>query len=187
MITTTDNGSGTEVQTLPAELRRLLDANRRYAERRGRRDLPAQPSLAVALVTCMDARFHPAGVLGLEDGEAHVIRNAGGRVTDDALRSLIVSTHVMHTRTVLVLHHTDCGMSKTDQAGLTQVVTDAVGRSPVGIDFCTIADPLEALIEDVARVRDCDLLPADLEIFGGIIDVETALIDVHVVASRSSS
>ena len=146
--------------------------------------MSAHPSLAVALVTCMDARFHPAGVLGLADGDAHVIRNGGGRVTDDVLRSLIVSTHVLATRTVMVLHHTDCGMATIDQAGLVEVVADATGHRPFDIDFCTIADPYDSLVDDVARVRDCDYLPGGLEIIGGIIDVETALIDVHVAAHR---
>src|SRR5215207_3908478 len=88
----------------------FLTANTTYAEAFDRGDLPMPPARHVAIVTCMDARLHPEKFLGLEVGDAHVIRNAGGRVSEDALRSLVISEQLLGTTEIVVIHHTDCGM-----------------------------------------------------------------------------
>src|SRR5438093_11722618 len=88
----------------------LMAANRQFAQTFDRGDLPMPPARHVAVLTCMDARLHPEKFLGLDIGDAHVIRNAGGRASDDAVRSLIISSHLLGTREYLVIHHTDCGM-----------------------------------------------------------------------------
>lgn len=92
------------------ELPKLLEANRAFAEGFDKGDLPMPPARPVAVLTCIDARLHPAKFLGLEIGDAHVVRNAGGRATDDALRSLMISSWLLGTRELVVIHHTDCGM-----------------------------------------------------------------------------
>src|SRR5947208_15681024 len=93
-----------------AELDTMLEANERYAKGFDQGALPMPPAKHVAIVACMDARLHPETFLGLEIGDAHMIRNAGGRASDDAIRSLIISTHLLGTREFAVIHHTDCGM-----------------------------------------------------------------------------
>ncbi len=93
-----------------SELPAILEANRRYAAGFAKGDLPMPPARRLAVLTCMDARIDPAQALGLAEGDAHVVRNAGGRASDDALRSLVISQQLLGTREVLVVHHTDCGM-----------------------------------------------------------------------------
>ena len=93
-----------------AELKKLLDANERFASDFDKGKLPMPPARSVAVLACMDARLHPEKFLGLDIGDAHVIRNAGGRASDDAIRSLIISSKLLGTREFLVIHHTDCGM-----------------------------------------------------------------------------
>src|SRR5436309_3721039 len=96
--------------TIMANYEAFLRANQQYAQAFDRGDLPMPPARHVAVVTCMDARLHPETFLGLDIGDAHVIRNAGGRVSDDAIRSLIISSRLLGTNEYLVIHHTDCGM-----------------------------------------------------------------------------
>ena len=99
-----------------SEIAAILKANRRYTERRGTTAVPMRPARGMAVLTCMDARIQPFAVLGLEPGDAHVIRNAGGRVSEDAIRSLIVSTNLLGTREIVVIQHTDCGQNRyTDE------------------------------------------------------------------------
>lgn len=159
------------------EIRRLLDANEGYAAARSRvRD--AKPSRRLAVVTCMDARIDVFAALGLHLGESHVIRNAGGRVTDDALRSLAVSSHVFGVDSVVVMQHTKCGL-----AG----VTDAELREATGADigFYPIADHHAALAEDVELIRRCAFL-APIEVIAGFVyDVETGEITESTRYERS--
>src|SRR5579884_1256910 len=93
-----------------AQLDALLEANREYAQHFTQGDLPGPPARRLAVLTCMDARLDPQAFLGLALGDAHVIRNAGGRASDDAIRSLVISSHLLGTREYIVIHHTDCGM-----------------------------------------------------------------------------
>lgn len=171
---------GNETAEVSDLVRRLLDANKRFAaEWSG--DYPVAPTLGLVVVACMDARVLPSQFFAIGPGDAHILRTAGGRVTDDVIRSLIASTNMLGCRTVVVVHHTDCGMASRDQAGVVDAVLENVGRAPNEIDFLTIDDPRQALVDDVARIRACPYLPADLEIVGGIIDVRTGELDVQVV------
>lgn len=149
----------------------LLDANRQFAETFASGTLDAPPARHLAVVTCMDARIQPDALLGLTCGEAHVLRNAGGRVTDDTLRSLIVSTHLLGVRHVAVIHHTDCGMASTDDASISRLVAETTGNEASGIEFATIADPDEALTIDVTRVRTCPYLPDGTIVSGHVYGV----------------
>jgi carbonic anhydrase len=158
---------------------RLLDANEGYAAARANVADP-RPSRRLAVVTCMDARIDVFAVLGLHLGEAHVIRNAGGRVTDDVLRSLALSSHVLGVDTVVVMQHTKCGL-----AG----VTDAELRNLTGADlgFFPIDDHAAALREDVELLAAKPYL-APLNLIAGLIyDVESGEIDDLVRWERSSS
>jgi carbonic anhydrase len=151
----------------------VTEANARFAESFGSGDLPAPPSRHLAVITCMDARIMPPEVFGLEPGDAHLIRNAGGRVTDDVLRSVLVSTHLLGVRAVAVVHHTECGMIRATDAEIRAAVAAGSGRDPGAFAFHAIADPEQDLRADVARLVDSGLLPPGTEVAGYVYDVRT--------------
>ena len=105
-------------------LLQIIEANNKYSKEFDKGDLSAQPKKNIAILTCMDARFDPAKALGLEEGDAHVIRNAGGRVTDDAIRSLVVSHKLLGTTEWILIQHTDCGMQKISDETIAQLLED---------------------------------------------------------------
>ncbi|MBK5920101.1 carbonic anhydrase [Rhodothalassium salexigens] len=176
----------------------VLAANAAYAADFGAKgDLPLPPGRGFLILTCMDARLDPARFAGLAEGDAHVVRNAGGRATDDAIRSLVISHKLLGTREWFVIHHTDCGMAYfTDQqmadllAGSldTAELTDAgfrnaaeTGGSVEGryLRWHTIADPAQSVVDDVARIRAHPLVNPAIPIHGYIYDVKTGrLVDV---------
>jgi carbonic anhydrase len=169
----------------------LLDANRRYAsDFGGRGALPMQPRRRVAILTCMDARLDPARFAGLGEGDAHIIRNAGGRASADAIRSLVVSWKLHGTREWLVVHHTDCELQTvTDRilgdllaSSLRPAARTADGwRDPgdvrpgsrVGryVRWLTIRNMGAAVLEDVQHLRRHALVPPDIAIYGYVYDV----------------
>jgi carbonic anhydrase len=151
----------------------LLDRNARYAESFALSGLGSAPAHRLAIVTCMDTRLDVPALLGLAVGDAHVLRNAGGRVTDDVIRSLIVSVEVLGTRAVAVIEHTDCGMAKATDDDLRTLVRERRGADAGAVDFRTIADHGEAIRADVALLRSSPLLPPDLAVAGFLYDVAT--------------
>lgn len=151
----------------------LLAANERYAATFTRGDLPSPPRRRVAILTCMDARLVPDRLLGLEEGDAHVIRNAGGRASDDALRSLIISYKLLGTREFLVIHHTDCGMQSFDNSQLREQLRRDTGADASGIDFLTITNVDESVRQDVRTIRDSPFIPDEIRVSGYIFDVAT--------------
>ena len=130
------------------------------------------PSRRLAIVTCMDARFFPSRILGLEEGDAHVIRNAGGR-TPEALRSLVVSQRLLDTNAIAVIQHTDCGMQKFSNADIHAKVKEDLGADASGIDFLPFEDLEQSIREDVAFLRNSPLIADDTEIRGFVYDVES--------------
>jgi carbonic anhydrase len=136
--------------------RGFLSANAAYARRFAKGRLAGAPRRKVAIVTCMDARLDPARFLGLEEGDAHVIRNAGGRAAD-ALRSLIISQHLLGTREVLVIHHTDCGILKYTDSEIEEMLEERVGRR-ADMPFHTSRGLEEAVRDDVRVLRGSRLL-----------------------------
>ena len=148
----------------------LLAANATYAENFAFGHLRAEPLRQLTVVTCMDARIDALAALGLREGDAHILRNAGGRVSDDVLRSLLVSTHVLGVRNVVVMHHTDCGMAKLDRNEVRQLLADVAEEDWQSLDLLTIEDREQALREDVERVRTSALLP-DVAVVGCVYDV----------------
>src|SRR5438270_13827789 len=113
-----------------AETDQMVQANEQFAKEFDQGHLPMPPARQVAVVTCMDARLHPEKFLGLDVGDAHVIRNAGGRASDDAIRSLIISSRLLGTNEYLVIHHTDCGMLTFSNEDLHQRLADETGQTP---------------------------------------------------------
>jgi carbonic anhydrase len=147
----------------------LLRANAAYAESFTKGDLEAPPRRRFAVVTCMDARLVPPAALGLEEGDAHVIRNAGGLVTDDVLRSLAISHWELGTQEVVVIAHTRCGLLTLDNAKLRAKIGDAAD----GVDFLPFRELETSVLESVRRVRESPLLPESFAASGMVYDVET--------------
>jgi carbonic anhydrase len=147
----------------------ILAANRAYAERFGKGDLTAPPARRFAVVTCMDARLDPARFLGLEEGDAHVIRNAGGVVSDDALRSLIISHHLLGTQEAFVIAHTGCGMLTFTN----EEIRRRLGPDAAGIDFLPFPDLDESVRAGVRRIRESPLLGESFGATGFVYDVQT--------------
>ncbi len=156
-----------------AEVPKLLEANKAYAESFDRGDLEAPPSRGVVVLTCIDARIDPIQMLGLEIGEANVFRNAGGRVTDDAIRSATVSSWLLGTREYVVIQHTDCGMTKFTDDVLHEKIREATGVDVSGHEYLSFSDVDESVREDVARLRGVKALPEDITVSGYVYDVRT--------------
>jgi carbonic anhydrase len=156
-----------------AVIDQLLEANRKFAQTFDKGDLPMPPARELVVLTCMDARLHPAKFLGLEIGDAHVIRNAGGRASDDALRSLIISSRLLGTREYAVIHHTDCGMLTFTNEDLRGKLQADTGRDASHIDFLPFSDLKESVRQDVRRIRENPFVPDDVEVSGWIYDVKT--------------
>lgn len=150
----------------------LLQANEGYARNFDRGDLPLPPARRVAILTCMDARIIPSRALGLQEGDAHVIRNAGGRARD-ALRSLIISQRLLGTREVAVIHHTDCGMLTFSNRDLREKVREDLGSDTGEFDFLPFQDLEESVREDIEFLRATQLLNPDTLIRGFVYDVRT--------------
>jgi carbonic anhydrase len=161
----------------------IIDANRRYASDFALGDLSAPPRRHLAVVTCMDARIDPLAILGLEAGDAHVMRNAGARVTDDVLRSLVKSINQLGVTRVAVMHHTDCGAAKIVLSDLRAKVTEATGNDPAEVDFHLIDDQDEALKDDVEALRRYPYFPAGTEVTGLLYDVTTGVANVEHTAA----
>src|SRR5262245_46506264 len=147
----------------------VREANRRYSDTFTKGTLPMPPGRAFAVVTCMDARIDPARALGLEEGDAHVIRNAGGIVSDDALRSLVISHHLLGTQEALVIGHSDCGMLTFTN----DVLHDKLGPESHDIDFGPFPDLDARVRESVRRIEESPLLPESFTASGFVYEVET--------------
>ncbi|MGI8855915.1 MAG: beta-class carbonic anhydrase [Thermomicrobiales bacterium] len=149
----------------------FMQADEQYAAHFAKDDLPMPPGRKIAVVACMDARLDPAKFLGLQEGDAHVIRNAGGRAAD-AIRSLVISQHLLGTREVAVIHHTDCGMLTFTEEQLHQKLHDEL-HVHAEIDFLPFTDLEQSVRDDVQALKDSPLLLPDVPIRGYIYDVHT--------------
>jgi carbonic anhydrase len=183
-------------------LEEVLGANSKYAESFGdKANLPMPPGRQFAILTCMDARLDPAKFAGLAEGDAHVIRNAGGRASDDAIRSLVISYKLLGTREWFVIHHTDCGMVTFSDEIMRSLLASSLKTSSVDetgwhdsgvgpgshegdyIDWLTIKDQTESVVADIRRIRTHPLVPSEIPIYGYIYDVKSGrLIEVPEAA-----
>ena len=189
---------------MSAVLDQVLAANQRYAADFGEKGkLALPPARRFAVLTCMDARLDPARALGLEEGDAHVIRNAGGRASDDAIRSLVISHKLLGTEEWFVIHHTNCGMELfTDETirgllaqSLETATLDADGWRDPGngpgsrqgdyIDWLTIRNQVESVLSDVERIRSHPLVPKSIPVHAYLYQVETGrLVEVPGASTR---
>ena len=131
------------------------------------------PGRHVAVLTCMDARLDPARFLGLEEGDAHVIRNAGGRASEDALRSLTISEQLLGTTEVVVIHHTDCGMLTFSNEDLRKKLKQELNADAEHIDFLPFKDLEQSVRDDVATIKNSPFIPKNIEVSGFIYDVRS--------------
>lgn len=172
-------------------LNEVILANRDYANSFDKADLPMPPGRHFAILTCMDARLDPAKYAGLSEGDAHVIRNAGGRASDDAIRSLVISYKLLGTREWFVIHHTDCGMETFSNEIMSDLLGSSLKTASVDasgwhdccegpgskegkyINWLTIKDQAESVLEDVTRIKSHPLVPSDIPVYGYIYDVKS--------------
>jgi carbonic anhydrase len=150
----------------------LLKNNERYANSFDKGDLPMPPAKQIAIVTCMDARLSPYVMLGLSEGDAHVIRNAGGVITDDEIRSLMISQRLLGTREVMLIHHTDCGMLTFSDEELREQIQQEVGIKP-HFPLETFADLEEDVRQSIKRIEASPFIPHKDSVRGFIYEVET--------------
>jgi carbonic anhydrase len=148
----------------------LLAANETYASGFAKGDLAMPPGRRFAVVTCMDARLDPAKFLGLDEGDAHVVRNAGGLVTDDTLRSLVISHWLLGTQEAFVIAHTDCGMLTFTNGELRSKLADE-GADASEVDFHPFSDLDESVRESVRKIDESPLLPGSFTASGYVYDV----------------
>jgi carbonic anhydrase len=178
-------------------LNEVLLANRNYVAGFDKGDLAMPPARHFAILTCMDARLDPAKYAGLSEGDAHVIRNAGGRASDDAIRSLVISYKLLGTKEWFVIHHTNCGMetftddimrgllasslktATVDEHGWHDCCEGGGSHEAKHISWLTISDLAQSVVEDVVRIKNHPLVPSDIPVYGYIYDVKTgSLIEV---------
>jgi len=148
-------------------------ANDAYASSFSKGNLPMPPARHVAVLTCMDARLLPSRFLGLEEGDAHVIRNAGGRASDDAIRSLAISQQLLGTNEVVVIHHTDCGMLTFSNEDLRKKLKQELNADAEHIDFLPFKNLEQSVRDDVATIKNSPLLLKNIEVSGFIYDVKS--------------
>ena len=151
----------------------LLHANRLYQQRVHDSGVAGKAAKGLAVLTCIDSRIDPLAMLGLQAGDAKIIRNAGARVTDDALRSLVLAANLLDVVRVCVVQHTECAMVGPTEDELRATIGAARGVDASGWDFLTSTDQIATLHADIARIEACPLLPAELEVAGFIFDVHS--------------
>ena len=185
-------------------LDKVLAANANYAADFGDKgNIPMPPGRSFAILTCMDARLDPAKYAGLAEGDAHVIRNAGGRASDDAIRSLVISYKLLGTKEWFVIHHTDCGMETFNNEIMGDLLASSLKTASVDesgwhdsgegpgtadgkfIQWLTISDQAQSVTEDVKRIRSNSMVPADIPIYGYIYDFKTGRLIVVPEATES--
>ena len=185
----------------------VLSANEQYAATFGEKsELALPPARRFAILTCMDARLDPAKFAGLSEGDAHVIRNAGGRASDDAIRSLVISYKLLGTAEWFVIHHTDCGMEFFTDEVIRDLLAQSLETAALGpdgftdigegpgsteaayIDWLTISDTAGAVVDDVTRIRNHPLVPGGIPVHGYIYDVRSGrLIEVEAASHIGAS
>ena len=154
----------------------LLKANEEYASRFTQEELTGYAKKGLAIVTCMDSRIDPLNIVGMHAGDAKILRNAGARVTEDVLRTLVLATHLLGVTRVLVMPHTDCRMASAEESEIHQQIKEASGVDTRGIEIRTVRDQNKALFQDIQRIESYPLLPLGILVMGAIYDVKTGKI-----------
>lgn len=151
----------------------LLKANEEYASHFTKEELTGYAQKGLAIVTCMDSRIDPLRIVGMHAGDAKILRNAGARVTEDVLRTLVLASHLLGVTRILVMPHTDCRMASAEESEIHQQIKEASGVDTRGIEIRTVRDQNKALFEDIQRIESYPLLPLGIQVMGAIYDVKT--------------
>lgn len=154
----------------------LLAANSEYKESFKYSELTGSAAKGLAIVTCMDSRINPLSVVGMKSGDAKILRNAGARVTEDVLRTLVLATYLLGVNRILVMPHTDCRMAQGDEAAIHKLIDEQYGVNTSSLEFRTTNDQMGALATDINRVRSYPLLREGVSVGGAIYDVKTGVI-----------
>ncbi len=157
----------------------LIAANETFAQSFSLSGFDGIAHAGVAVVTCMDSRIDPLGMLGLKPGDAKIFRNPGGRVTAAALEAIVLGVHLLNVKRVLVVPHTRCAMTSSSEAELRQKIGESAGQDASWQGFHVISDQLAALEQDVAAVRSHPLVPETVDVGGFVYDVDTGLLEQH--------
>jgi carbonic anhydrase len=153
-----------------------LAANDEYIKSFKYSELTGTAQQGLAIVTCMDSRINPLSVVGMKSGDAKILRNAGARVTDDVLRTLVLATYLLGVERILIMPHTNCRMAQVDDVEIHREINTQYGVDTSEIEFKTVPDQREALIEDVQKIRSYSLINKDVVVGGAIYDVATGKI-----------
>ena len=154
----------------------ILEANQSFVAGFTSEDLTGTAVKGLAIVTCMDSRIDPLRIVGMHAGDAKILRNAGARVTDDVLRTLVLATHLLGVNRVLVMPHTDCRMASTDEAGIHAAISMKSGVDTRTLDFETTSDQSAALLKDIVKIENYPLLANEVRVMGAIYDVKSGLL-----------
>ena len=154
-----------------------LAANDEYIKTFKYSGLTGTAQKGLAIVTCMDSRISPLAVVGMQAGDAKILRNAGARVTEDVLRTLVLASYLLGVSRVLVMPHTDCRMAISDEASIHTTINEKFGVDTSSLEFRTVADQRAALAEDVARIRSYPLLQKGVSVAGAIYNVSTGQLE----------
>jgi carbonic anhydrase len=158
----------------------VLSANEEFASHYRSLNLAGRAARGLGIVTCMDSRIDPLTMLGLAKGDAKILRNAGARVTDDVLRTLVLAVHLLAVRRVMVVAHTDCRMTKASDDLLHAAIRDGSGLDTRSLEFGAISDQQSVLSHDVQRIRSSPYLPDELAVIGCVYDLGTGRLSVVV-------
>jgi len=154
----------------------LIAANTDYQKTFKYSELSGSAAKGLAIVTCMDSRINPLSVVGMNSGDAKILRNAGARVTEDVLRTLVLATYLLNVNRILVMPHTDCAMARGDEAAIHKLIDEKYGINTSSLEFKTTTDQVGALASDINRVRSYPLLREGVVVAGAIYDVKTGKI-----------
>lgn len=154
----------------------LLIANSEYQKSFKYSELTGVAKKGLAIVTCMDSRINPLSVVGMRSGDAKILRNAGARVTEDVLRTLVLGTYLLGVERILIMPHTDCRMAKSEESEIHQLIDDEFGVDTRSLEFRTVSDQASALAIDVQRVRSYPLIRKGIAVAGAIYDVSNGSI-----------
>jgi len=151
----------------------LLAANAEYQKTFKYSELTGVAKQGLAIVTCMDSRINPLSVVGMRSGDAKILRNAGARVTEDVLRTLVLATHLLGVNRVLIMPHTDCRMASAEEHEMHQQIMEKSGIDTRSVEIRTVRDQKAALLKDITRVETYPLLAKNIKVMGAIYNVET--------------
>ncbi|CAB4739146.1 MAG: carbonic anhydrase [Actinobacteria bacterium] len=154
----------------------LLGANKEYASTFKSNGLSGEARKGLAIVTCMDSRIDPLHIVGMEAGDAKILRNAGARVTEDVLRTLVLATHLLGVTRILVMPHTDCRMATGEEQEIHAAILEKSGIDTRGIEIRTVKDQTKALVTDIQRIESYPLLAKNVKVMGAVFSVETGIL-----------